>query len=705
MDWQTIIEEVSRIFGPLSGWRRKSGGAEVPAAQDESDEVVFTVPATGVALIGRDAEIEEILGFFANGERTVLVHGLSGVGKSALATEIAHAMREDRERFTDVTDFYWTSAKAADETEQRDKAWLVDRIYRSLGFAETSESPGSATKEEKITRALSDRGTLFLIDNFESFSDPAAIRYLLELPSDTRLLITSRVSVDPTLPLRSYALRPLDPEMTRELLLEECERAAIVPPSEEECSRIAAATGGSPLAIGWTVGLLREGYATSRALAVLRDGRDDLFKAIFADHWEGLQPNGRATLCGSALLGETFSRNLLDGFFESPADVSELLRRRLVDHWDESSGARRLTLHPLTRTFAAARATDEPFGDGLVFVLARTLAAYFDQRRLLQEGRPDYLALEYDIPSVLKVAARLVPRLDATVPDAPACVHFIRLFEAVSVPLWTFGYWSDRIELGRLAAFAAEVTGDADAATRAAATVAIVKHWQSDTNDAEAYGRRALDFARGSSDLLDVAIGNRVLALTMARRGDVDEAVHSMEQILGVLEQRKRSDPERVRFFADWPCGGARGHESGIVALNQETGIMLINAGRYSESLLPLEVSRDLAAEIDDEEGLSISLSHLGRGYAGLDELDSAETCFNAGLDLAVDVGRRSTTGRCLLGLAGASAARRRRDEAVEFASEAEGIFARLGMDEERQSAAAIVGSGGRRRRGSRNGT
>lgn len=700
------MDEAAKLYGPVTNIGGKASGAlsrrlrmrKKATAAAHGEVTASTIPAATTALVGRGDAIAEISRLFADGERTVLVHGLSGVGKSALAIAVAHHMIENRDRFGAITAFHWVTAKASEDADVRDTDWVVDRVYRALGFTQSSADGSQAAKEAQISRTLSERSTFFLLDNFESVTDEATIPFLLNLPANTRLLITSRVSVDPMLPLRSYPLRELGPTQTRELLEEECGRMQIAPPSEQECQAIVRVTGGSPLAVKWTVGLLGGGYPVSRALAVLRSGQDDLFQTLFSDHWNGLSPAARSTLCAASLLGETFSRELLDGFFGAPTDVGELLRRRLVEPWDEQVDERRLTLHPLTRTFAQARVSDTISQDELLSVMARTLATYFNQRRLLQHGRTAYLSLEHDIASVLKVAERLVPRLDATVPDPQACALFIDLFESVSVPLWSFGYWGDRVELGRLALAAAEIAGDRRAAARASGTVAIVKYWQGDADAAEGYGRRALDFAPAGDDELDVAIGDRVLALAAARRGAVDDAVEALSRILGILEQRQARDHERVRYFADWPCAGARGHISGLIALNQEMGIMLANADRFQEALPWLEASRELAENIEDREGLSISWSHLGRCHLGLQDLPSAESCFESGLDLALDVARQSTTGRCLLGLAQVTANQKHRREAVEYASEAREIFERLGMSGEMREAESIMTSRGGRK-------
>jgi tetratricopeptide (TPR) repeat protein len=702
--WQSVYDDLVKavdpllnLFGRLAGVvRRKKQRTAAAAAQGAV--TASSIPAMSPTLVGRAEAIDEIVDLFGGGERAVLVHGLSGVGKSALAIAVAHTMMDDRATFGSIPVFHWLSAKASDVTDVRDTEWMIDRVYRALGF-QTSTEITRQTKEEQIARTLSERPTCFLIDNFESVSDDTTIPYLLNLPASSRLLITSRVSVDPMLPLRSYPLRELDPVKTLELLETECERSQVPLPSEEDRYAIVRATGGSPLAVKWSVGLLGGGYRVGRALAVLRSGKDDLFQTLFSDHWSGLGDAARSTLCATALLGETFSRELLDAFFGSPSDVGELLRRRLIEPWDEQAEELRLTLHPLTRTFAQARIGETIPADELVSGMARTLTAYFNDRRLLQHGRSAYLSVDHDVASVLKVAERLVPKLDATVPDVQACSVFVDLFEAVSVPLWSFGYWGDRVELGRLALAAAEVGGDLKAAARAAGTVAIVKFWQGDSESAIAYGRRALDFAPDGENALDIAIGERVLALADARAGAIDEAVERLSTILATLKARKAIDHERVRYFADWPCAGHQGHLSGMVALNQEIGIMLVNAERYEEAIVWLEASEELARTISDAEGLSISQSHLGRCYLGMGDLAHAEAQFNDGLGLALEVARQSTTGRCWLGLAQVAGRRRQWQAMAEYAHEARAIFERLGMTTEFRDAEAIIASrgGGRR--------
>ncbi len=673
---------------------REDAPGPPPVATQQSEEPgpVSTIPAR-VELVGRDDDVAAVTGLFASGHHAVLVHGPGGMGKSTLARAVAHEVIRNRQTFSALVQFHWISVKAVDPSDTRDRAWLMARVHRALGFVAGTGDDWMVKAEIDIKAVLARSPSFLVIDNFEDLQDPGVIEWLLDLPAGTRLLMTSRVGVDATLPITGYLLRRLHAEPRLTLTFQECERLGLPRPPDDQALRLAQATGGSPLAIRWTVGLCAEGYSIEHVLEVLEAGQgQELFDKIFADHWSSLTDQARDALCAMSLIGDTFSRLLVDSVAGSSTAATELIRRSLIEPWDESVHVRRFTLHPLTRSFARRHATSaEERAAALTHRCGAALTRYFDERKLLRRGRSEYLSLNDDVTSVMKVARASAPGV-ANGGDPVVAPSLIQLFEAVSVPLWTLGYWENRVVLAIQAGAAAETLAAWDAAARAWGTAAIVRFWQGNLAEADRLSRRALDVAKHSNDPLDRAVGERVLALLAARDGKVDSGVASLLEILDVL--RGRADDgvaDKVRFFADWPCPGGRGHHAGIIALLQETGITLINASRHGEALDPLEQSRQLALAIGDDEGLAITLSHMGRALLGSGDLDASVECFRDGLEIARTVGRRSTIGRCLLGVAEICSIAGDPTQGAVHAAEAVEVFARLGMRNEQDAAEMIL--------------
>lgn len=154
--------------------------------------------------------------------------------------------------------------------------------------------------------------------------------------------------------------------------------------------------------------------------------------------------------------------------------------------------------------------------------------------------------------------------------------------------------------------------------------------------------------------------------------------------MLTVLDAVRELNPKSLqaretgRLYADWVCPGPEGYRTGEVALTQEIGIMYTDRDQQAEAVYWLDKSGAIAAVIGDDEGASIALSHKGRAQARRAPSE-ARDAFTRGLELARSVGRLSTEGRCLLGLASLGSGEEARRDLQAAAS----IFTRLGMSSE----------------------
>ncbi len=154
------------------------------------------MPAAYVPIVGREQEISNITELFINKDaRLVTLVGPGGVGKSRLAIEIGHDLKES---FADGTHFVMLeSVRSADQVPMQ--------IAASLDIVERIATPDPF---ELLSRTLADKELLLIIDNFEQVIEAGEflVELLMACPR-LKILVTSRA----VLRLRTEIEYLLDP--------------------------------------------------------------------------------------------------------------------------------------------------------------------------------------------------------------------------------------------------------------------------------------------------------------------------------------------------------------------------------------------------------------------------------------------------------------------------------------------------------------
>ncbi|MGO4276237.1 AAA family ATPase, partial [Paenibacillus sp. TAF58] len=118
------------------------------------------VPVALTELIGRDAEVEELVRMLSDPSvRLVTLTGPGGIGKSRLALEVAKALAD---RFPGGATFVGLSPV-------RDPALVPTAIAQAIGVRDTGDAPIA----EKLVTALRERRELLVLDNFEQVINAA----------------------------------------------------------------------------------------------------------------------------------------------------------------------------------------------------------------------------------------------------------------------------------------------------------------------------------------------------------------------------------------------------------------------------------------------------------------------------------------------------------------------------------------------------
>jgi predicted ATPase/DNA-binding SARP family transcriptional activator len=216
-----------------------------------SDPLRSNLPSVHGPLIGRDAELAELVATLRTGRHRLLtITGPGGSGKTSLALAVADAMVDDLADGAFLVELAQVNSPGA----------VASAIAAALGIPLQGRSdPGLV-----IANAVSDRKVLLVLDNFEHLLGAAPlIAGLVVRARQLRVMVTSQA------PMRVrgekvLALRPLDvPDRDDEesvaatsagrLLIERAREAdpafAMTPGNASSVARLCRALGGLPLAI------------------------------------------------------------------------------------------------------------------------------------------------------------------------------------------------------------------------------------------------------------------------------------------------------------------------------------------------------------------------------------------------------------------------------------------------------------------------
>ncbi|MEV0295055.1 BTAD domain-containing putative transcriptional regulator [Nocardia sp. NPDC050710] len=158
----------------------------VPRPETEVRRRTTNIPAQRTALIGRDAELDELRTAVSDA-RLVTLTGPGGVGKTRLALAAAAALTD---RF--AHDAWLVELAPLQPTSADGATWLAEAVARVLGVH--AAEGGSADPLESLCEVLADQELLLVLDNCEHVVESAAdlAEALLGAAPNLRILATSR---------------------------------------------------------------------------------------------------------------------------------------------------------------------------------------------------------------------------------------------------------------------------------------------------------------------------------------------------------------------------------------------------------------------------------------------------------------------------------------------------------------------------------
>jgi DNA-binding SARP family transcriptional activator/tetratricopeptide (TPR) repeat protein len=347
---------------------------------------LFQLPPAPADFTGRGAAVsslEALLTGSGGGLPIAVISGVPGAGKSTLALQVAHRVRD---KFPDGQihlDMYGMRPDAVEPHV------ALGRCLRALGVASTAQSDDVEERAAQYRDQLADRRMLVVIDDVRSAAD---VRTLLPGSPECAVLITSRHRLPELDGAHHVQIATFTPDEAVALLGRLVGAPRIT--AEPACAaELVTQCGLLPLAVRVAGARLavRPGWRLSRLSARLRDeaGRlDELaagdlgVRASLALTYRALPEPARrlfrliSLLSASTVPAYAAAAALDVGIRPAETLLEQLVDVSLFDTVDEPDGESRYRMHDLIRLYGRERAAQEDSAEARQAALGRMIGAW-----------------------------------------------------------------------------------------------------------------------------------------------------------------------------------------------------------------------------------------------------------------------------------------------------------------------------------------
>jgi tetratricopeptide (TPR) repeat protein/cold shock CspA family protein len=500
-------------------------------------------------LVGRSKEVKDLVALlYRQREAVITITGEGGIGKTALALEVAYNLANDPEGLFEAV--LWTSLKNEKLTADgiRQIAGAASDLVGAVGPLGQALDAGFEGTLVDLAEALQDLRVLVVFDNLETIGGLDFSSLYEALPDSVTYLITSRVGVGEY--ERRYPLSKLS-EKDSLRLFNDYVKARRVDSlnrlSTETRIEVVERLRHSPLVIRWFVLAVEAG---KEPLALLRDQREVLEFCV-RSVYDSLAKPARDVLSALSVLARPVTSDELVLLLDKRIDdvnvgLQELIRGSLIRR--ESTGIP----GDLTLLVRLTETASEFFAKGVVLdhELSQTIMRRDAQYRLLEERRSADAAARSLAPVVVrtrgsqdKPTAQILRRalLASQAGDFEAALKDIDRAKKLNPDFW---------EVDRVDGFVRAGAGEYASATVAYRTAydkadsegkGVVAHFLAGHHARNLRDvATAIGYAREAHDVLDgpesaVALGNY---LVWARR--YEEGIQLIEPAINQSEGKMR---------------------------------------------------------------------------------------------------------------------------------------------------------------------
>ena len=500
--------------------------------------------------VGREQEFQQVLNILRPYPHSqyplVTVDGIGGIGKSALALEVAYHYLQNagslaaEERFDAII---WTSAKqnvlTAEGIKPRYQALrTLDDIYATIAATLQREDINRAAPKEQtqvVGNALAQQRTLLIVDNLESIDDEAVLAFLRELPAPTKAIVTTRHRLDVAYPVR---LRGMSWEEANQLIEHEAHKKN-VRLSESQRRRLYERAGGVPLAIVWSIGQMGFGYKVSAVLNRLNQPSNDMIRFCFEESLRRVKTRPAYKLLMALSLFVPDGRREALGFV---AGLPELDRDDgLVDLEKLSlvnKDGDRFSFLPVTQTFASAELNRDR---EQARAYGRRWLDYFKQLYEQYYGSGNEYRLRYGNFAFLDDGPNMLEAIAWAYENGTTDDIFV-LTVAVSNYLDATGRWNTLLSLINRGLELARTSADVRALGRLGDLKAWLLEQRGELDEAESTIHESLACYRQLKDEEAETVLLQRLSAIYRKRGDFTKARSFIESAYAIAERLQNGD-------------------------------------------------------------------------------------------------------------------------------------------------------------------
>ncbi len=644
--YQNVRRMFTEELGIEPGHQVRSAHQEVFAEEDDPPATkpgpaVCQLPAGLPSFSGRATDLARLDEFLSSAHRTVAIVGPGGIGKTALAVEWAHHVRD---RFPDGQ--LYIDMRGYSSTSPVSKTQALMMCLRALGEP-GPQVPLTLDEQVALYRSLlAGRRVLVVLDNA---ADADQVRPLLPSNSGCVALVTSRSDLRGLVVVndaRVFDLGVLTTSDTRTLLTELL-GADVVDAEPGAVNRLAELCGHLPLALRIAAANLVSSRHASIAdyVSALQADRlaelsiegdpDVAVRATFQLSYQALDdPTQHVFRLLGRVPGPAFTLAAAEALVGSTDRVRRSLDRLVSANLLTRRSATRYAFHDLIREYAAACAQDDELPGDLAEADARLYDHYLGTAAAASERL--FPVVRRIIPcdtgprNVFDSDETAMHWLDEERPNLVAAAERAttsrvlrrysgRLADSLRGYFASCGYYADGLALASAALRAAEDADDSQAEVAALALRGMVSYNVSDYDDALVQLTRALELC--GQDQFAEAECRHGLGRVYSQLGQPRESMHHHERALAIARRT--------------------GDETTEAREINYVGVALLSLGRIDSAIACHTKASELSTRIGNRSIQMSAYNGLGLAYWTAGRLRESAECHEKCVRLLEKLGLR----------------------------------------------------------------